>query len=50
LVTAVVNESKAALACVFVIPASLAILAINSALFILILFDFFKQQQIYKVF
>src|SRR5665647_2687399 len=40
LVTAVVKESKAALACVLVTPASSAILAISSALFIIILFDF----------
>src|ERR1700712_3028367 len=40
LVTASTKESKEALACVLVTPASSAILAINSALFIIILFDF----------
>src|SRR3977135_1328213 len=40
LVTASTKESNEALACVLVTPASSAILAISSALFIIFLFDF----------
>src|SRR5450432_1753214 len=46
LVTASTKESKEALACVLVTPASSAILAISSALFIIFLFDFLTATNI----
>src|SRR6187402_1503128 len=45
-VTASTKESKVALACVFVMPASSAIFAINSALFIVDFFEKFLLRQI----
>src|SRR5688500_6765305 len=45
-VTSSTNESKVALACVFVMPASSAIFAINSALFIVDFFEKFLLRQI----
>src|SRR6187551_2588581 len=43
-VTASTKESNVAFACVFVMPASSAIFAINSALFIIMFFEFLLEQ------
>ena len=49
-VTASIKESKEAFACVFVMPASSASYAINSALFMIYFFNVLVREQIYRVF